>query len=61
MTPKKRSQAKSKMTLSFQFTVSPVENGYRLQVSYGEDPLRPSSSEMSSIPREAWNLLAPGM
>jgi len=37
MTPKKRSQAKSKMTLSFQFTVLPVENGYRLQVSYGEE------------------------
>jgi hypothetical protein len=30
MTSKKRSQAKSTMTLSFQFTVSPVENGYRL-------------------------------
>jgi hypothetical protein len=37
MTSKKRSQAKSTVTLSFQFTVLPLENGYRLQVSYGEE------------------------
>ena len=36
MTSKKRSQAKSTVTLSFHFTVLPVENGYRLHVSYGE-------------------------
>ena len=36
MTSKKRSQAKSTVTLSFHFTVLPVENGYRLQVSSGE-------------------------
>jgi hypothetical protein len=36
-TLKKRSQAKSTVTLSFQFTVLPVENGYRLKVSYGEE------------------------
>ena len=37
MTSKKRSHAKSTVTLSFHFTVLPVENGYRLQVSYGEE------------------------
>ena len=37
MTSKKRSQAKSTVTLSFHFTVSPVENGYRLHVSYGQE------------------------
>jgi hypothetical protein len=37
MTSKKRSQAKSTVTLSFHFTVLPVENGYRLHVSYGEE------------------------
>jgi hypothetical protein len=36
MTSKKRSQAKRTVTLSFQFTVLPVENGYRLQVICGE-------------------------
>jgi hypothetical protein len=36
MTSKKRSQAKSAVTLSFHFTVLPVENGYRLHISYGE-------------------------
>jgi hypothetical protein len=37
MTSKKRSQAKSTVTLSFHFTVLPVENGYRIHVSYGEE------------------------
>jgi hypothetical protein len=37
MTSKKRSQEKSTVTLSFQFTVLPVENGYRLHVSYGAE------------------------
>ncbi len=36
MTTKKRSQGKRTVTLSFHFTVLPVENGYRLQVSSGE-------------------------
>jgi len=36
MTSKKRSQAQSTVTLSFHFTVLPVESGYRLHISYGE-------------------------
>ena len=36
MTSKKRFHAKSTVTLSFHFTVLPVESGYRLHVSYGE-------------------------
>jgi hypothetical protein len=37
MTSKKRSQAKSTVRRSFQFTVSPVENGYWVHVSYGQE------------------------
>ena len=37
MTSKKRSQAKSTVTLSFHLTVLPVDNGYRLHVRYGEE------------------------
>ena len=37
MTSRKRSQAKSTVTRSFQFTVSPVDNGYQLHVSYGQE------------------------
>ena len=37
MTSKKRSQAKSTVRRSFHFTVLPVENGYPLHVSHGEE------------------------
>jgi len=43
MTPKKRSQAKNKMSLSFQFTVLPVENGTKGKPSFR----RTSDSELS--------------